>query len=91
MTQTGDAVMPENPSYQALRARMAVLARYRDPDDPERIEASRDVYEARLERAIRRALADRPALTPDRRARLAVLLLDGVTADGTADPAGGAS
>jgi hypothetical protein len=61
-------------SWTIERARVASLTRSRTPDDPELIEARRNMRAARLEDVIRRTVAAAPPLTPEQRDRLAVLL-----------------
>lgn len=59
------------------RARVAALARYRPPDDPDLLDAKRDLRESRLAEHIAHSVAEVPPLTDTQRSRLAVLLLGG--------------
>ncbi len=59
------------------RARVASLSRDRQPDDPDLIEARRDLHAARLAEHITKAVAGWPPLTVEQRDRLAVLLRPG--------------
>jgi hypothetical protein len=59
------------------RARVAALTRTRDPGDPELADARARLAEARVAEYIERTVADMAPLSPDARARLAVLLLGG--------------
>jgi hypothetical protein len=66
--------MPQ--SMYAARARLAALQRHRpNPDDPDVTAARSGLREAKLAEEIRREADADPPLTPDQRARLAVLLL----------------
>ena len=56
------------------RARIASLTRSRRPDDPDLIEARRNLRAIRIEEYVRRTLADAPPLTDQQRARIAGLL-----------------
>lgn len=56
------------------RARVASLTRSRDADDPELLDARRNLRAARLEEYIRRTVDDAPPLTTEQRERLALLL-----------------
>ena len=57
------------------RARVAALTRSRSSDDPELIDARRNLTAERLAAAISRAVESAPPLTPDQRSRLALLLI----------------
>jgi hypothetical protein len=59
------------------RARVAALSRDRAADDPDLLDARRDLRAARLEDYIRKLVDCAPPLTPDQRDRLAVLLRRG--------------
>jgi hypothetical protein len=61
-------------SWTAERARVASLSRSRTPDDPDLVNARRNLRAARLEEAVRRAVDAAPELTPEHRERLAALL-----------------
>lgn len=50
--------------FQEERARVAVLSRYRDPDDPELVAARTRMREEVLVNAISKALPNAPLLTP---------------------------
>lgn len=56
------------------RARLAALARHRNPDDPELIDARRQLRAASLADRIREDVAKWPPLTDEQRDRLAALL-----------------
>jgi hypothetical protein len=56
------------------RARVAILSRYRDPDDPELSGARQKLAEETLVAAVRRALDAAPPLTPEARTRIVGLL-----------------
>lgn len=64
-------------SWTAERARVASLTRSRDADDPELIEARRNLRAERLAVHINKVLAGAPPLSPEQRDRLAVLLRGG--------------
>lgn len=66
-------------SWTKARARVAALSRSRTPDDPELINARRDLKAARLEDQIRATLADDPAPSDEQRDHLAALIRQGVT------------
>lgn len=59
------------------RARVASLTRSRAHDDPDLIEARRNLKAERLAAYIERTVADAPQLTPEQRDRLALLLNPG--------------
>lgn len=62
------------------RARIASLSRSRQSDDPELLNARRNLRAARLEDYIRRTVDAAPPLTAEQRAQLAVLLRGAPTA-----------
>jgi hypothetical protein len=64
----------EMPQWTHHRARLAALSRDRGADDPDLLDARRDLRAARLEEYIRRTVDASPALTDAQRDRLAVLL-----------------
>ena len=66
-------------SWTAERARVASLSRSRDPQDPDLIEARRNLRYLRLEDHIRKVIAEAPPLSDDQRSRLAGLLRGGVS------------
>ena len=66
-------------SWTAERARVASLSRSRDPQDPDLIEARRNLRCLRLEDHIRKVIAEAPPLSDDQRSRLAGLLRDAQT------------
>jgi hypothetical protein len=68
--------MPSNPKLHE-RAMVAALTRVRAPDDPELAAARGRFAEARVAEFIERTVAEMAPLSPDARARLAVLLLGG--------------
>lgn len=61
-------------TWTSERARHAALSRRRSPDDPDVLDARRDLRAARLEDYIRRVVDQAPPLTDAQRARLAELL-----------------
>ena len=65
------------------RARVASLSRSRTADDPDLIEARRNLRAARLAEDIQRTVGAEPPLTAEQRAHLAALLVT--------DTAGGAA
>lgn len=56
------------------RARHAGLRRTRPADDPDVVDAKRDLAAARLEEHVRRIVAAAPPLTPAQRDRIAGIL-----------------
>ncbi len=56
------------------RARVASLTRSRKPDDPELVDARRNMRTERLAEYIKRTVDAAPPLTEDQRDRLALLL-----------------
>ena len=61
-------------SVYAARARHSALRRYRPEDDPVVVFAKSELRWAKLAAAIQREAEADPPLTPEQRARLAVLL-----------------
>lgn len=61
-------------SWTQERARVASLTRSRSADDPELIEARRNLRAARLDAYIRETVDAAPPLTAEQRDRLALLL-----------------
>ena len=59
---SGGSAVPTN--FYEARARVAVLTRYRDPNDPELVAARRRMHEEVLVDAITKALAKAPPMTP---------------------------
>lgn len=64
-------------SWTHERARVASLTRSRTADDPDLLEARRNLHAARLEDYIHRTLAASPPLTSTQRARLRDILRGG--------------
>lgn len=56
------------------RGRVAALSRSRTADDPELIDARRQLAAERIADCVRRTLATAPPLTPEQRERIARLL-----------------
>lgn len=67
----------KDPATRTARARRAALVRHRGADDPQALEAARDVRAASLAQHIARVAAEAPPLTDEQRDRLAVLLRGG--------------
>ena len=61
-------------SWTTQRARHAALSRHRSADDPEVLEAARDLRAARLEDYVAKVVALAPPLSDEQRARIARLL-----------------
>lgn len=61
-------------SWTNDRARVASLSRSRAADDPELLQARRNLREAKLAEHIAKAVAEAPPLTDEQRDRLATLL-----------------
>lgn len=59
------------------KARVASLTRSRTPDDPDLLDARRNLRAAKLEDYIRRTVDAAPPLTPGQRDQLAALLRGG--------------
>jgi len=64
-------------SWTHERARIASLSRSRTPDDPELVDARRNLKTERLADYIVRVVDDAPALSAAQRDRLALLLRGG--------------
>lgn len=62
-------------SFNTERARVASLTRSRTPDDPELVDARRNMRAERLADHIRRVVDDAPPLTDEQRRKLARLLV----------------
>lgn len=63
-----------SPDAARERARIAALSRARESDDPDLIEARRNLRALRLEDHVRQVVAEAPPLTTEQRARIAALL-----------------
>lgn len=61
-------------SWTSERAKIASLTRSRTPDDPELVDARRNLKAIRLEDHVRQVMATWPPLTDDQCARVAALL-----------------
>lgn len=74
------------PTWTAERSRVARLCKTLPSDHPDVIDARRDYRAARLEDAIRKAVAQAPPLSDEQRRQLAVLLapVEGASAGGVA-------
>lgn len=70
-------------SWTTHRARVAGLS-HREPDDPELLDARRDLRAARAEDYITKVLAEAPPLTDQQRTRLCELLRPARTGGGAA-------
>lgn len=64
-------------SWTAERARVASLSRSRTPDDPDLLDARRNLRAERLADHISKVVAEAPPLTQEQRDRLAALLQGG--------------
>jgi hypothetical protein len=64
-------------SWATERARIAALTRSRAADDPQLVEARRNLRAERLAEHVRRVVSEAPPLTEEQRARIAVLLTRG--------------
>lgn len=64
-------------SWTHERARVATLSRSRTSDDPELVEAKRNLRTERMALYIDQKLAEAPPLTAEQRHRLAALLVTG--------------
>jgi hypothetical protein len=64
-------------SWATERARLAALTRSRAADDPQLVEARRNLRAERLAEHVRRVVSEAPPLTEEQRARIAVLLTRG--------------
>jgi hypothetical protein len=62
--------------WTSHRARVASLTRSRRPDDPDLIDARRDLAAERLADHVRRVVDTAPPLTDEQRNRIAALLRD---------------
>lgn len=62
-------------TWQHERGRVASLTRSRPPDDPELIEARRNLRAARASEYVQQLVASSPPLTQEQRSHLAALLL----------------
>ena len=69
-----------SPAVARERARIASLTRSRTADDPDLVEARRNLRAASLESHIQRVLAEAPPLSADQRTRLAGLFSGGASA-----------
>jgi len=63
------------------RAKTAALSRSRRPDDPELLDARRQLAASVLEKHVAKVVALAPPLTPDQRDRIATLLSGGAGDD----------
>lgn len=72
--------MTMSPVARRERARIASLSRSRAADDPDLIEARRNLRAASLEAHVLRILDEAPPLTADQRQRIAGLLAGGASA-----------
>ena len=68
-----------SPAVAHERARIASLSRSRTVDDPELVEARRNLRAASLEAHVKRILSEAPPLSDEQRRRLAGLLTGGAS------------
>lgn len=61
-------------SWTAERARVAALSRSREPNDPDLINARRDLRAARLQDYVQKVVAEAPPLTAEQADRIAAIL-----------------
>lgn len=66
--------MALSPAAARERGKIAALSRSRQSDDPELIEARRNLRALRLEEYVTRIVAEAPPLTDEQRERIAALL-----------------
>jgi len=71
---------PASTDWRSPRARIAALSRSRVPDDPDLVDARRDLRAARLADYITRTVDAAPPLTGEQRDQLAILLRPTATA-----------
>lgn len=67
-------------SWTSERARVASLSRSRSADDPELLDARRNLRTERLAEHIARVVDEAPPLTPEQRDKLALILRGGQVA-----------
>lgn len=72
-----DCTEPPDQPWTHYRAQVASLTRSRQADDPELIEARRNLRAVRLADHVAKALAEAPALTDQQRSTIARLLTTG--------------
>lgn len=65
------------PTIRSERGRVGALSRSRNQDDPDLVEAKRNLKALKLEEHIRRVVAEAPPLTDEQRDRIAALLRAG--------------
>jgi hypothetical protein len=68
------AIRKTDPSWAGPRARVGALSRYRPDDDPDLLDARRDLRAARLADYIAKTVDAAPPLSSEQRDRLALLL-----------------
>lgn len=68
-------------TIRVASTRLAALVRHRTPDDPDVVDATRDLRAAQLGEHVRRVVDGFPPLTSEQRSRLAALLADGEGGD----------
>lgn len=71
-------------SWTSERARVASLTRSRPPNDPDLLNARRNLAAERLADHVARVVAEAPTLTAEQRDRITALLRSGATAGGAA-------
>lgn len=69
--------MPITSEAAHLRGRIAGLSRDRSPDDPELLDARRNLRATMLRDHVQKVLAEAPPLTQEQRDRVAALLRGG--------------
>lgn len=72
--------MAISPATAKKRAQVAALSRDREKDDPELVEARRDLCALSLTEHVQRVLSKAPPLTNEQRDNIAALLRAGATA-----------
>lgn len=78
-------------SWTHERARVASLSRSRPADDPDLLDARRNLRAERLAEHIAKVVGEAPPLTPEQRDRLAVLLRTSSSPPGWAPASGGST
>lgn len=68
---------PLSPAANSARGKIAALSRSRRPDDPDLVEARRELRAAKLECHIQRVLSEAPPLSDEQKVRIAGLLRAG--------------